>query len=143
MIEIRSPKSDKEWEEYYSLRYEILRKPLGQPLGSEKNEGDATAKHFALLVDNQIIGVSRLDTIDSQVRQIRFFAISKQHQGKGFGKQLLTAIENWAQKKCVSKIILQARENAVSFYEKNGYEIKEKTHLLFGKIQHWLMEKTL
>ena len=26
---------------------------------------------------------------------------------------------------------------------KNGYEIVEKTYLLFGEIQHWIMEKEL
>ncbi len=143
MIEVRSPKNEKEWEEYYLLRYELLRKPLGQPRGSEKNKGDATGKHFALFLDNQLIGVSRLDTIDSSISQIRFFAVSKQHQGKGFGKQLLTGVEEWAMKNGYSKIILQARENAVKFYERNGYQSKEKTHLLFGKVQHYLMEKEL
>lgn len=38
---------------------------------------------------------------------------------------------------------LQTREKAISFYERNGYSLKEKTHLLFGSIQHYKMEKRL
>jgi ribosomal protein S18 acetylase RimI-like enzyme len=41
------------------------------------------------------------------------------------------------------KIILHAREIAIGFYQKLGYETIEKSHLLFGEIQHYLMEKTL
>lgn len=140
-MEIRSPESKKEWDDYYSLRYIILRKPLNQPLGSEKNEGDKTGEHFALFSQGRIIGISRLDEVDSTTRQIRFFAIDSAFQGKGLGEVLLKSVELFAKKKKIRKIILQSRENAVHFYQKNGYQEMEKTHLLFGKIQHYLMEK--
>ncbi len=35
-IEIRSPKTELEWVNYYDLRYRILRQPWNQPIGSEK-----------------------------------------------------------------------------------------------------------
>jgi ribosomal protein S18 acetylase RimI-like enzyme len=41
------------------------------------------------------------------------------------------------------KIILHAREIALGFYEKLGYQLIEKSHLLFGEIQHYLMEKNI
>ena len=47
-MEIRAPKTDQEWEAYYNLRYKILRAPLNQPIGSERNDGDLTGQHFAL-----------------------------------------------------------------------------------------------
>lgn len=40
-------------------------------------------------------------------------------------------------------IVLNARENAIKFYEKNGYHIIEKSYLLFGKIQHYKMIKRI
>ena len=40
MIEVRAPRNEKEWEDYYDLRYRILREPLGKERGSEKNDGD-------------------------------------------------------------------------------------------------------
>ena len=45
--------------------------------------------------------------------------------------------------KKIQYIILNARENAVPFYKKLGYNITEKTNLLFGKIQHYEMKKVL
>jgi ribosomal protein S18 acetylase RimI-like enzyme len=41
------------------------------------------------------------------------------------------------------KIILHAREVALGFYEKLGYQLVNKSHLLFDEIQHYLMEKSI
>ena len=40
-------------------------------------------------------------------------------------------------------VILQARQDAVPFYEHHGYNVVEKTFLLFDEIQHYLMRKEL
>ena len=70
-------------------------------------------------------------------------AVADNYQGQGLGSKIVTALEDIALDKGVSRIILQARENAVKFYERNGYEIIEKSYLLFDEIQHWLMKKEL
>ena len=142
-IEIRSPKTKEEWETYYSLRYRILREPWNQPPGSERNEGDETAIHAALFENGKILGVSRLDSTEQEIGQIRFMAVETNQQGKGIGEQLMHQLELIALQRGHRKIILHAREIAVGFYQKLGYELKEKSHLLFGEIQHFLMEKQL
>ena len=40
-----------------------------------------------------------------------------------------------------TQMILQAREVAVDFYKSQGYQILEKSHVLFDHIQHYLMQK--
>jgi ribosomal protein S18 acetylase RimI-like enzyme len=50
-------------------------------------------------------------------------------------------LENIAQQKGFTEIVLDARENAVKFYQSIGYEIQEESYLLFGEIQHWKMRK--
>ena len=142
-IEIRSPKTKEEWETYYSLRYRILREPWNQPPGSERNEGDETAIHAALFENGKILGVSRLDSAEREIGQIRFMAVETNQQGKGIGEQLMHQLELIALQRGHKKIILHAREIAIGFYQKLGYELKEKSHLLFGEIQHFLMEKQL
>lgn len=142
-IEIRSPKTQNEWESYYDLRYRILRQPWNQPPGSERNEGDETAIHAALFEHGKILGVSRLDYTERVICQIRFMAVETNQQGKGIGEQLMHQLELIALERGHKKIILHAREIAVGFYQKLGYELKEKSHLLFGEIQHFLMEKQL
>lgn len=142
MIEVREPQSDQEWKDYYHLRYTILRKPLNQPIGSEKNDGDEAGQHFALYENSNLKGIGRLDSPESNISQIRFFCVDSSAQGKGFGQQLMLEIETFSQERGDSKMILQARENAVEFYSKLGYRIVKKSHLLYGQVQHFLMEKT-
>lgn len=142
-IEIRTPVNEKEWEQYYDLRYRILRQPLNQPVGSEKNEGDETEIHFALFENDQLMAIARLDHSGENTMQVRFVAVEKNQQGKGFGKQIMIATEQKALELNAKKMILHARENAVPFYLGLGYEMIEKSHNLFGMVQHYLMEKEL
>jgi ribosomal protein S18 acetylase RimI-like enzyme len=142
-IEIRSPKTQNEWDSYYDLRYRILRQPWNQPRGSERNEGDDSAIHAAFFENTTIIGVARLDLMENDFGQIRFMAVDITNQGKGIGEKLMLHLEGIAFQNCRKKIILHAREIAIGFYQKLGYQMIEKSHLLFGEIQHYLMEKSL
>ena len=142
-IEIRSPKTDKEWVEYYDLRYRILRKPWNQPIGSERNEGDSSEQHFALYSDLNLIAVGRLDQCEEKKRQIRFMAVEKNEQGLGYGKMLMIEMEKYCRNDKVNEIILHARESAIPFYEKLSYQLQEPSYKLFGEIQHYLMSKKL
>lgn len=142
-IEIRSPKTTTEWNSYYDLRYRILRQSWNQPPGSERNEGDETAIHAAFFENGKIFGVARLDLMENKIGQIRFMAVETNTQGKGIGEKLMLHLESIALGKGRKKIILHARENAIGFYQKLGYSLIEKSHLLFGEIQHYLMDKSL
>ncbi|MFN4234118.1 MAG: GNAT family N-acetyltransferase [Bacteroidia bacterium] len=144
MIEIRSPKTKEEWEKYFQLRWEVLRKPWNQPKGSEKDNAEETSLHFMAIDDkNDILGVCRLQKNSNKEGQIRFMAVLEKAQGKGVGKKLIQAAELKAKEIGLEKIILQARENAVPFYLSCNYQIVEKTFLLFNSIQHYLMTKKL
>ena len=139
---IRSPQDTAEWEDYYELRYCVLRAPWGQAKGSEQTPDEAQHQHFAYFDDaNQLLGVGRLDQVDAQTAQIRFMAVAESQQGKGIGKAIIKEIEGISKENGVQKIILHAREIALPFYQKLGYRLVEKSHLLFGEIQHFLMQK--
>ena len=56
---------------------------------------------------------------------------------------MVNFMENHATKTGRSTIVLDARENAVGFYEKLGYKISKKSYMLFNEIQHYSMIKTL
>jgi predicted GNAT family N-acyltransferase len=143
MIEIREPANKEEFNAYYNLRYEVLRKPWNQPPGSEKDDKEDESIHFAAFENKKIIGVCRLQYNNETEAQIRFMAVNPNTQGKGIGKKLLYAAEKRALNDGKKIMILQARKNAVNFYKACGYTIKEKTFLLWNEIQHYLMEKKL
>ena len=144
-MKIIEPTTSEEFKKYYNLRYEVLRKPWRQPLGSERDEREETSIH-RMIIDKKTgnaLAVGRLQFNSTHEAQIRYMAVADEFQGKGLGSQITSALEDVAQGKGIQHIILSARENALQFYKNNGYEIMEKTHLLFGEIQHWLMRKEL
>lgn len=142
-IEIREPQNDVEWENYFDLRYRVLRAPLNQPIGSEQNEGDSTGIHFALYEAGNLKAIARLDRADLKTAQVRFVAVENNLQGKGYGKAIMLATEKAAKDRGDTKMILQARDYAVDFYLRLDYQMIKKSHLLFNVLQHFLMEKEL
>ena len=151
-MRICEPKTKKEFEKYYTLRWKILRKPWNQPKGSEKDELENESIHVMIFdedtkkdnVKNNIpIGVGRLHFNSKDEAQIRYMAVEGKYQGKGLGSLLLKDLEKRAKSLGTKYIILNSRENAVKFYEKNGYKVVEKAHVLFDSIKHFKMRKKL
>lgn len=143
MISIRTPETDQEWEAYYDLRYRILRAPLNQLRGSERNEGDVTGIHFALYEHHSLIAVARLDKLDHNVFQARWVAVENNQQGKGYGKLIMEAMEAKVNALGGKSIMLQARDYAVDFYLKLGYTVIAPSFKLFDVLQHFEMKKEL
>ena len=144
MLTIKIPATQSEWEQYYDLRFKVLREPWGQLKGSEVLTDEGQADH-AMVVDdetNKIVGVARMQTNTPTQGQVRCVAVSPEVQGRGVGKLLMNYLENVAQQKGMNEIILDARENAVKFYLSIGYEIIGDSYLLFGVIPHFKMKKT-
>ena len=126
------------------LRFKILREPWFQAK-STSTDGHEDTSHNAFIEDQNrtIVACGRLQLNDPNTGQIRYMAVANDQQGKGLGKIILRALEEKAKQLGAKRIELQARENALDFYKRNGYVLKEKTHLLFGVIQHFLMDKDL
>jgi len=144
MFECRAPKSQQEFDQYYHLRWEILRKPLQQLKGSEKDELETQSVHRAIFDSKgSIVAVARLHFNGMLQGQIRFMAVAEQAQGKGLGKQLVIVLEQLAISLGIKKLSLKAREPAVDFYQKLSYQNIGFSHLLFNKIKHFEMEKQL
>ena len=142
-IVIKAPETAMEWEDYYDLRFRILREPLGQPRGSERNEGDETGIHFALYEDGVLKAIARLDRNGEKTAQVRFVAVETDQQGAGYGRRIMEETEKEAKKRGDTKMVLHARDYAVDFYLKLGYTLIEPSHILFGVLQHYLMEREL
>ncbi|MCK6649170.1 MAG: GNAT family N-acetyltransferase [Bacteroidia bacterium] len=143
-IKIIEPQTPKEFEAYYLVRFNTLRKPWGQPAGSEKDQHEQDSFHaMAIANTGNVLGVCRLQYNSPSEGQLRFMGVTEDARGMGIGKLLLEYLEKKAKDSGATTMILQARENAVPFYLKCGYSIKEKTHLLWGEIQHYLMSKEL
>ena len=144
-MKLIEPRTKTEFEAYYALRWRILRKPWELQKGSEKDELDKSSYHLMVLDEStgEVAAVGRLQINSNDEAQIRYMAVADRYQGQGLGSKIVEELEKFALKKGVKSVILQARKNAVKFYENNGYEIVEKSYVLFDEIQHWLMRKEI
>ena len=143
-MKVSEPVTKEDFEKYFRLRYEILRKPWSQPMGSEKDLLENTAVHAMIKTDSgEVIACGRLQMNSPGEAQVRSMAVHPDYRGNNYGGLVLNYLEQKAKEKGAEKIILQAREKALSFYKRNGYELVEKTHLMFGEVQHYLMQKFL
>jgi len=142
-MEIKAPQTDSEWKAYYALRFNVLREPWNQPLGSEVLSDEDQAIHAIAVEGEEVLGVARMHESAEKQGQVRCVAIATAAQGKGIGKAIMAYLEDQAKTKVWTEIVLEARENAVPFYHAIGYSIVAESYLLFGEIQHYRMSKTL
>ena len=142
--QLRQPETEEEFKRYYKLRWTLLRAPWNQPQGSEVDELEEQCFHvMAVDAENETIGVARLQFNSATEAQIRYMAVSKIHERQGIGRELVKTMEAHAKKSGIKIIVLDAREAAVGFYKKLGYDIIDKSYLLFDEIQHFRMMKVL
>jgi N-acetylglutamate synthase-like GNAT family acetyltransferase len=131
-------------EQLFALRWKVLRAPWNQPHGSEKDDQELQATQFiAAGPDGKVAGTGRLQQTAPGTGQIRYMAVDPNFQGKGIGRLLIRAMESEARSMGMTRLFLQARENAIPFYHAMGYEITEKSFVLYNSIQHYRMERTI
>lgn len=144
MIECRAPQNPQEFEQYYQLRWQILRAPWQQARGSEQDELESQSIHRLILNDKkQVIAIGRLHFTGNNTAQIRYMAVAESCHGQGFGQAIIKALEQVASQLGVTTINLNAREQALGFYQRLGYHGDKISHLLFDEIKHIAMQKQL
>jgi len=112
----RSPKTVPEFERYYQLRWQILRKPWDQPLGSERDGLEQESIHRMIIdANDNVLAVGRLEKSSQFSGQIRFMAVSSKAEGQGLGQQIIAALEHQAQILGITEVTLNAREDAIGF----------------------------
>jgi len=121
----------------------MLRQPWQQVRGSEKDELEKSSTHVAAILNNTIIAVGRIHISNQSEAQIRYMAVDETYQSKGIGRLILKYLEQAATEQNSRVVFLHARENALAFYKKNQYQLIKPSHMLYGKIKHFLMKKTL
>jgi len=141
-MHLSSPETEQELQQYFHLRWRILRKPWGQAEGSEQDDNESSAYHVMAVENNKTVGVARLEFFNNTA-QLRYMAVDDAYQKQGIGRSIILHMEKYAKENNAQTLFLNAREIAVGFYERQGYKVTEKSYLLFGSIQHFKMMKKL
>ena len=141
---IVKPETPEEFEEYFDLRWRILRAPWNQSRGSEKDKWENIAEHISIRSkENLLLGVGRLHQINSEEAQIRYMAVEEGYRGLKIGLTIYEYLENYAKASDIKKIIVNARASATGFYERLGFKITGDGHTLYDEIQHKTMQKKI
>jgi predicted GNAT family N-acyltransferase len=144
MIQITTPQTPKDFASYYDLRWRVLRGPWDQPRGSERDDQEAEAVHVMARDEaGRIVGVGRGHFNTPTEAQIRYMAVEEDLRSGGIGGLILAELELRLRERGAETIVLNAREQAVPFYQRHGYTITGPTHALFGVIPHFKMAKRL
>lgn len=135
--------------ETFAVRQPVLRP--GKPVESCIFPGDELPStiHFGLFADNILAGVISVFEAENEIFeqqgqfQVRGMAVLGDYQKKGFGEKLMQQAEKHVAEKHGKLIWFNARENAVPFYTKTGYQITGSPFDIPGIGIHFVMYKYL
>lgn len=134
--------SSSEYQKALQLRTDVLRTPLGLKFTQEELEKDKVDIHFGLFDSTEILACLTLTNgTDSRMKMCQV-AVNPNFQGRGLGKQLAIAAENYAKQNGFDYMFCHARETAVDFYKSLGYKVVSEKFTEVN-IPHFAMEKLL
>jgi len=114
-------------EKIYTIRKSVLRENIDLP---HKFNGDLEKDtfHLGAFKKEELVGiVSFMKTETKEIKgnqyQLRGMATLIKVRGEGFGNLLITAGVDILREKGINVVWCNAREKAIGFYKKNGFEI--------------------
>lgn len=131
-----------EYLKMVNLRDNVLRRPLGLTFDHDELLAEKNDILIACVDDNNIMGCCILVKIDDHTVRLRQMAVSYNLHGRGIGASIMNFAENIARDKGFKIITMNARDTAIGFYEKFGYQIKG-SQFIEVNIPHHVMEKSL
>ena len=93
----------------------------GEYMFNMEMEEDNYGWHFGGFMDNKLIAVVSLFKENTDF-QFRKFAVQKDYQGKGIGRELLEYVIGFAKSEGGTRIWCNARDTAIQFYIKAGFK---------------------
>jgi len=152
-FEITEPKTEQEIEDYYRLRYERLREPLGLPPGTEREDAiEAASTHMIVKADGRVVaagvwavGMHQDPATGQRVPFVRFrqMAVDPEYEGRGIGSAMSKHVEARARELGATQIVGNVREENVAYFERRGWVVVGPGETLFGTLEHVAMVKPL
>ncbi len=136
--------------ETYKIRRPVLRP--GRPPEECLFEGDdrASTLHLGIFLEKDLAGVASFMNNknplfeDAVQFQLRGMAVLPQYQHQNLGRELLLEGENLLKRQFQSPLLwFNARESAVGFYAKYGYQTKGDFFMVPNVCMHVVMFKNL
>ena len=130
------------YDEIVQLRVEALLKPVGVDASFIVPEEEKDDVFIAATEDQRVIGCCILSKKDDTTVQLRQMVVHPHCQGKGVGAAIVDFAEKIARTQNYKILMMHARDTAIDFYKKCGYEITGDLFFEVG-IGHHQMRKLL
>lgn len=140
-MEIKIVQNNQELQDAFSVRKQVFIHEQHVPEEIEIDEHDQTAIHFVGYKQDLPIAASRLRFV-SEYGKLERICVLKEERGKGYGKDIIQAMEQMITEKGYRKAKLNAQTHAEAFYQSIGYETVSDPFIDAG-ISHVTMIKTL
>ncbi|MFB9948918.1 GNAT family N-acetyltransferase [Rhizobium puerariae] len=118
---------DDSWKAYHSIRRRVLYELRGRYDYDETHPDEYREGHFPLLFNlgEKPVGTTRLDTMSeaATIGTVRLVAVLPQYQRRGIGRAMMDDLERFAATKGIRQLNVYAAQDAVSFYEKLGWQL--------------------
>ena len=125
------------------LRMELLRKPLGLTFSEREIQEESKQLHFGIFADdNTVVACAVVVPLTPTHVKLRQMAVATGHQRQGVGASLIRSIEAQLRERNIESIELNARDTAIGFYEKLGYQIEGEPFIEVS-IPHHKMRKSI
>ncbi|TVQ59148.1 MAG: GNAT family N-acetyltransferase [Phycisphaerales bacterium] len=152
-MRIVHPSTDELWAAYLACRFRSLYAPYDLPETCTTSELDHPRDrpgvvHRAALDDaGAVIGVGRIDeqpgSAYGHAAQLRYFAVDAAARAGGVGRTLLGRLEDDARAWGCVYLWMEARDEALGFYARAGYETLGPGPTKWDLIPHHVMGKPL
>ncbi|PFG07006.1 GNAT family N-acetyltransferase [Bacillus sp. es.034] len=140
-MNVEVAKSEDQIQEVFHIRKKVFVEEQHVPLEEEIDEYENESTHFVLYAEDKAVGAGRFRILDG-VGKVERICVLKSIRGKGAGRELMLAIEEYAKRQPLSQLKLNAQTYAIPFYEGLGYQVTSDEFLDAG-IPHKTMKKTI
>ena len=143
MYKVITPETDQQLEQYYDLRWRVLREPFQRPRGSEQDEYDQVGQHRMVINEaSDAVAVGRVHFNSAEEAQIRFMAVAPEYRGEGHGVAIIYALELAARNEGAKHIVINSRDTTIGFYKKCGYQVAEEANTVNNPVAEHQLRKS-
>lgn len=144
--EIEVMRAEEEWQRAgaYSVRIEGMNRQHHIPLREEfdAHDGDGT-RYIVLLDDGYPVATCRFYALGEGAAMLGRVVVLPEYRGQGLGQRTVTEAETWMRELGFRAAVIEARTEAVGFYQKLGYRTVSGTVIRSGQFDCVRMEKEL
>ena len=146
MSEFKVMRAQELWQQTgaYYVRIQGMARQHNITLQEEFDEHDGPDTKYIVILDGSFpVATARFYELSPESVLVGRVVVLPEYRGTGLGRMTIEAAEEWVRELGYSRIRIDARDVAVGFYEKLGFEASEPLISEWGHFKCVRMEKNL